>query len=57
MSKRRKPDLLGSEFLFYGGIALMAVTAMAAIISVIVFRISGKKIKDALEGEYGKPER
>ncbi len=49
--------MLGSEFLFYGGIALMAVTAMAAIISVIVFRITGKKIKDTLEGEYGKPER
>lgn len=49
--------MLGSEFLFYGGIALMAVTALAAIISVIVFRITGRKIKDTLEGEYGKPER
>jgi len=50
-------DLLESEFLFYGGIVLMVVTTFAAIISILVFRITGKKIKDTLEGEYGKPER
>ncbi len=45
-----------NELLFYGGIALMCVSALAAIIAILIFRMSGKRIKSRLETEYGKPK-
>jgi hypothetical protein len=42
------------ELLFYGGIALMAVSAAAAVIAVVVFRVTKKRLNARLEAEYGK---
>lgn len=44
--------LTGSELLFYGGLAGMAVVLLGA---VILFWSKGKKLKKTLEEEYGEP--
>jgi uncharacterized membrane protein len=38
----------------YLGIVLMAVAVVIAIISIVVFSITGKKLKKKLENDYGK---
>lgn len=43
-----------SEWWFYGGIALMAAAVLLALICAAAFRISGKRLQDKLEKEYGK---
>lgn len=45
--------LSGSELLFYGGIVLMIVSIIAAIICTVIFRYTGQKLKKKLELEYG----
>ena len=45
--------LSGSECLLYGGIAVMAAAVLAAAASIVVFRITGKKIARVLDEEYG----
>lgn len=47
-------ELSRSELLFYGGIALMVAAAALAILALIVFRISGCRLRKKLEQEYGK---
>lgn len=42
------------EILFWGGIVIMAGSILAAIISMVVFRITGRRLKGQLEKEYGK---
>ncbi|MCI9143769.1 MAG: hypothetical protein HFH87_14345 [Lachnospiraceae bacterium] len=49
--------LTPSEIMFYGGIAVMCLTAVAAVCCVILFKITGKKIRKILEQEYGKCHR
>ena len=44
-----------SEILFYGGIVVMVLAILTGGISSIVFWRSGKKLKEQLEQEYGKP--
>ena len=44
-----------SNFLFYGGIVIMAAAAM--VICAVVFIFTGRKLKRKLEKEYGKPQR
>ena len=44
-----------SELLFYGGILIMAIAVIVMIISLIIFHITGRRIKKRLEEEYGKP--
>lgn len=39
------------------GIILMAAAVAGAIVAAIVFRISGKRLKERLEAEYGKKRR
>lgn len=46
-----------SELLFYGGIAVMAAAAVAVILSLAIFSVSGRSIRRRLEQEYGKPHR
>ncbi len=46
-----------SELLFYCGIGIMILAAIAGAVSVIVFRVTGKRIKKNLEREYGRPHR
>lgn len=44
-----------SECLLYGGITAMAVAIIASFVCMAVFRSTGKKIRDLMEQEYGKP--
>ena len=48
--------LSGSEVLFYGGLAAMGAAAAGALLCIVIFRVSGRKLKKKLEQEYGKPE-
>lgn len=42
------------NLLFYGGIALMSIAATGAVVSAAVLRAHGKRLKAALEAEFGK---
>lgn len=48
---------LSSEMLFRGGIALMAAAALIMVVSIVIFSVSGRKLKKILEEEYGKRMR
>lgn len=43
-----------SEVLFYGGIAVMSAAVVLALLCVIVFTLSGRRIRRKLEQEYGE---
>lgn len=43
-----------SEVLFYGGIAVMSVAVVLALLCIIVFTLSGRRIRRKLEQEYGE---
>ncbi len=43
-----------SEMLLYGGIILMAVSALSSGICIAIFRMTGKKIEKKLEQDYGR---
>lgn len=47
---------MGSELLFYGGIAVMAAALLAAVVAAVILRISGKRLQARLEEEFG-PKR
>lgn len=49
--------LSDSEMLFYGGIVMMVVCAVLAVLRVVLFVVAGRKLKRKLEEEYGKPQR
>lgn len=42
------------QLLLYGGTALAAIAAAVGIICIVVFILTGRKIKKALERDYGK---
>lgn len=44
----------GSEMLLYGGLGIMAVAVVAAIVCIVVFRCTWRKIRMQLEEKYGK---
>ncbi len=44
-----------SELLFYGGILVMGIAVIIMLISLVIFHITGRRIKKRLEEEYGKP--
>lgn len=44
----------GNNILFVTGIALMTVSAVGALAALAVFRISGRRLREALEAEFGK---
>mgnify|MGYP001153145489 CR=1 FL=1 len=46
-----------SELLLYGGITVMSVTIILAIISIVIFILTGWKIKNRLEKDYGELEK
>lgn len=48
-------DLLLSEKILYGGIAVMVLAVVLAVVFIIIFSITGRKIQNKLEQEYGKP--
>lgn len=43
------------EWLLFGGIGVMAVAAAAGAGCMILFRITGRRLREKLEQEYGKP--
>lgn len=49
-------NLSGSELFFYGGILIMILSAAAGLICTTVFSVTGRRLKEQLEKEYGKPE-
>ncbi len=46
-----------TQMLFWGGIGVMAGAAVLAVICLVVFIITGQRLKKKLEEEYGKPQR
>lgn len=46
-----------SELLFYGGLAAMGVAAILAVLGIVIFTFTGRKLKKILEQEYGEPKR
>lgn len=46
--------LSANEMLFYGGIAVMALAAVGAVIAAAGFSISGRRLRKKLEEEFGK---
>lgn len=46
-----------SELLLYGGITVMSVTIILAIISIVIFILTGWKIKNRLEKDYGEIDK
>ncbi|MBR1476551.1 MAG: hypothetical protein IJ608_01125 [Lachnospiraceae bacterium] len=45
------------EKFIYGGISLMVLAIVLAVLCIIVFSITGKRIKKRLTKEYGEPEK
>ncbi|MCI9321102.1 MAG: hypothetical protein HFH05_13675 [Lachnospiraceae bacterium] len=48
-------NLSVSEKLLYGGMAGMAAVAVLVITGIVIFCVTGRKIRRKLEEEYGKP--
>lgn len=46
--------LSGDEWLFYGGMVIMALSVVLTVICIGIFIVSGRIIKRQLEQEYGK---
>ncbi len=45
-----------SELLFWGGVAIMAIVVVMAVVCIIIFGITGRKLKRKMEDEYGTLE-
>lgn len=45
-----------SETLFYMGLVLMTLAAVGTVVAIIVFFLSGRRLKAALEDAYGRKE-
>lgn len=43
-----------SELLLYGGIIVMAAAVIFSVVCIVIFKSTGKKIRDMMEREYGK---
>ena len=43
-----------NNILFLIGVALMAVSAVGAVAALVVFRVSGRRLRETLEEEFGK---
>ena len=49
-------DLSSGQLLLYGGVGLIAAAAVAVIVCIVIFLMTGKKIRKELEHDYGKLE-
>jgi hypothetical protein len=47
-------DFSGSELLFYGGIAIMILAAVLAVLCIVIFAFTGKNLRKKLNEEYGE---
>lgn len=48
--------LASYDLLFYLGMAVMSIAVSFAILFLVIFKISGKRLKMKLDKEYGEPE-
>ena len=48
-------QVTSSQIIMYAGIASMLAAIILAIICAVVFHITGKKLKQKLNEEYGEP--
>lgn len=46
-----------NEILMYSGMALMGATLLCGIVSLVVFSVTGRRIMEKLNREYGKKHR
>lgn len=46
-----------NEWLLWGGIAAMAAAVALAVLCLVIFRITGRRLKRKLEEEYGEPQQ
>lgn len=46
-----------SELLLYGGIGIMTLAAVLGVICILIFSLTGKKLRKKLEKEYGKLQK
>ena len=46
-------QLTATELFFYGGIAIMALAVLLALVSIGLFWSGGKRLRAKLEKEYG----
>lgn len=46
-----------SGLLFYGGLTVMGISILAALISAGILLYTGRKLRNRLEEEYGKKRR
>lgn len=45
-----------NQWLLWGGIAAMAAAGVLAVVCGVIFTITGRRLKNKLEEEYGKPQ-
>ncbi len=50
-------NLSESELLLWGGIAVMTVSVGIGIFCMVLFTLTGRRLKKKLEEEYGKPQK
>ena len=51
------PEAILSEWLFYGGILIMAIAAILPVIAAIVLAVSRKRLQERMDAEYRKRRR
>ncbi len=47
-------EILNCEMLFYCGIAVMAAAAVLTVVCLVLFHVTGRKIKKKLTAEFGE---
>lgn len=45
------------ELLLWGGIAAMGAAVGIGFLCIIIFLVTGRKLKERLEAEYGRPQK
>lgn len=48
--------LSSGEILLYGGLAGMGIAVVLALAAAVVFAVTGRKLAEKLEEDYGKPK-
>ena len=46
-----------NEILMYSGIALMGASLLCGVVSIVVFSVTGRRIREKLNREYGEKRR
>lgn len=47
-------SITAGTILFYGGIVLMGTAVVGAVIAAVILHVSGKRLKNQLEKEFGR---